>query len=136
MMLSILQSPILRKASLPFLKQDGRKTPWVRCGTKKTLAFAVSTLTQRDLTHLTLCIETTPGVYTASGYGDIAVNKSVWFWFFEARKNPSSAPLAIWLNGGVCLSYRLTSMFIILIIMLAGQLKYDRPLPRTRSLSG
>jgi len=22
------------------------------------------------------------------------------FWFFEARKNPSTAPLAIWLNGG------------------------------------
>lgn len=25
---------------------------------------------------------------------------SMWFWFFEARRNPSTAPLALWLNGG------------------------------------
>jgi carboxypeptidase C (cathepsin A) len=24
----------------------------------------------------------------------------MWFWFFEARDNPSTAPLALWLNGG------------------------------------
>lgn len=24
----------------------------------------------------------------------------MYFWFFEARKNPSSAPLSIWLSGG------------------------------------
>jgi carboxypeptidase C (cathepsin A) len=24
----------------------------------------------------------------------------MWFWFFEARHNPSTAPLALWLNGG------------------------------------
>ena len=24
----------------------------------------------------------------------------MWFWFFEARSNPSTAPLALWLNGG------------------------------------
>ncbi|EMD34742.1 hypothetical protein CERSUDRAFT_86172 [Gelatoporia subvermispora B] len=44
--------------------------------------------------------ETTPGVYQASGYGDITSNESVWFWFFEARNNPDTAPLTIWLNGG------------------------------------
>ncbi|TFK75532.1 alpha/beta-hydrolase [Pluteus cervinus] len=44
--------------------------------------------------------ETTPGVYQASGYGDIASSKSIWFWYFEARKNPASAPLALWFNGG------------------------------------
>jgi carboxypeptidase C (cathepsin A) len=24
----------------------------------------------------------------------------MWFWFFEAREKPSTAPLALWLNGG------------------------------------
>ncbi|KAI0637608.1 serine carboxypeptidase [Trametes polyzona] len=44
--------------------------------------------------------ETTPGVNQASGYGDLASDKSIWFWFFEARKNADTAPLTIWLNGG------------------------------------
>ncbi|PCH44722.1 serine carboxypeptidase [Wolfiporia cocos MD-104 SS10] len=44
--------------------------------------------------------ETTPGVYQASGYGDIASNESIWFWFFEARDNSDTAPFTIWLNGG------------------------------------
>ncbi|KAI0036240.1 serine carboxypeptidase [Vararia minispora EC-137] len=44
--------------------------------------------------------ETTPGVSQASGYGDIASDKSIWFWFFEARNNPDTAPLIAWFNGG------------------------------------
>ncbi|EIM82008.1 serine carboxypeptidase [Stereum hirsutum FP-91666 SS1] len=44
--------------------------------------------------------ETTPGVYQASGYGDISANESIWFWFFEARNNPETAPLVTWFNGG------------------------------------
>ncbi|KAH9991612.1 Alpha/Beta hydrolase protein [Russula vinacea] len=44
--------------------------------------------------------ETTPGVYQASGYGDLASDKSIWFWFFAARKNPDTAPLITWFNGG------------------------------------
>ncbi|KAN0107695.1 carboxypeptidase S1 [Russula decolorans] len=44
--------------------------------------------------------ETTPGVYQASGYGDLSANKSIWFWFFAARKNPDKAPLITWFNGG------------------------------------
>ncbi|KAH7324722.1 Alpha/Beta hydrolase protein [Stachybotrys elegans] len=57
--------------------------------------------------------ETTPGVKSYAGYihlppgflndasgeaQDYPVN--TFFWFFEARKNPATAPLAIWLNGG------------------------------------
>ncbi|KAI0271169.1 hypothetical protein BGY98DRAFT_1006915 [Russula aff. rugulosa BPL654] len=45
--------------------------------------------------------ETTPDVYQASGYGDLAGNKSIWFWFFAARENPDNAPLITWFNGGV-----------------------------------
>lgn len=46
--------------------------------------------------------ETTPGVKTYSGYLNIGTNTSMsmWFWFFEARSNASTAPLALWLNGG------------------------------------
>ena len=45
--------------------------------------------------------ETTEGVYQASGYGDLTSNESIFFWFFEARNNPDTAPLSVWLNGGV-----------------------------------
>ncbi|KAI0651568.1 alpha/beta-hydrolase [Trametes meyenii] len=44
--------------------------------------------------------ETTPGVYQASGYGDLSDSDSLWFWFFAARNNSETAPLTIWLNGG------------------------------------
>ncbi|EJD46912.1 alpha/beta-hydrolase [Auricularia subglabra TFB-10046 SS5] len=44
--------------------------------------------------------ETTPGVYQASGYVDLSEDMSMWFWFFEARNSPETAPLSIWLNGG------------------------------------
>ncbi|KAG6853470.1 hypothetical protein C0991_004144 [Blastosporella zonata] len=44
--------------------------------------------------------ETTPGVYQASGYGDLTATESIWFWFFASRKNPATAPLALWFNGG------------------------------------
>ncbi|TVY67495.1 Carboxypeptidase S1 [Lachnellula suecica] len=44
--------------------------------------------------------ETTPGVNQYSGYFSVGKNMSMWFWFFEARHNPQSAPLAMWVNGG------------------------------------
>ena len=39
--------------------------------------------------------ETTPGVNTYSGYLNVGTNASMFFWFFEARHNPSQAPLAL-----------------------------------------
>ncbi|KAF5360521.1 hypothetical protein D9756_004504 [Leucocoprinus leucothites] len=44
--------------------------------------------------------ETTPGVNQVSGYGDVSATTSLWFWFFESRSNPDTAPLALWFNGG------------------------------------
>ncbi|CAM1510219.1 Fc.00g005540.m01.CDS01 [Cosmosporella sp. VM-42] len=44
--------------------------------------------------------ETTPGVNQYSGYLNVGKNMSMWFWFFEARHNPKTAPVSIWLNGG------------------------------------
>jgi carboxypeptidase D len=66
------------------------------------------------VTNSGIC-ETTPGVNQYSGYfsvGSMASfhymeqwltnpeNQSMWFWFFEARHNAHSAPLALWVNGG------------------------------------
>ncbi|KAG1740432.1 Alpha/Beta hydrolase protein [Suillus paluster] len=44
--------------------------------------------------------ETTPGVTQISGYIDVGTNMSMWFWFFESRTSPKTAPFTLWLNGG------------------------------------
>ena len=44
--------------------------------------------------------ETTPGVGTYAGYVDLSPTSHTFFWFFEARHNPESAPVTVWLNGG------------------------------------
>ncbi|KAF7770895.1 hypothetical protein Agabi119p4_6869 [Agaricus bisporus var. burnettii] len=54
----------------------------------------------RSLVENSGICETTSGVYQASGYGDISYDGSLWFWFFAARKNPDTAPLVLWFNGG------------------------------------
>ncbi|KAI0713118.1 alpha/beta-hydrolase [Cerioporus squamosus] len=45
----------------------------------------------------TLC---DPTVKQYSGYLDISDTRHLFFWFFEARTDPESAPLMMWLNGG------------------------------------
>ena len=44
--------------------------------------------------------ETTPGVGSYAGYVDLAPDSHTFFWFFEARNSPATAPLTLWLNGG------------------------------------
>jgi carboxypeptidase C (cathepsin A) len=45
--------------------------------------------------------ELDPNVKSYSGYADIAHDKHIFFWFFEARnQKPSDAPLTVWINGG------------------------------------
>jgi len=61
-------------------------------------------------------IETTPGVFTASGYADLTSTQHMWFWFFAARHNPDKAPLAIWLNGGVSRFAYLNLLVVKLLI--------------------
>ena len=86
----------------------------------RILACAVSAVCLVATIVFTIQAETTPHVYQASGYGDLAANKSIWFvlrfevplsifmkrsidrfWFFAARRNPETAPLITWFNGGV-----------------------------------
>ena len=51
------------------------------------------------VTNSGIC-ETTPGVNQYSGYLSVGTNMNMWFWFFEARNSPTTAPLATWFNGG------------------------------------
>jgi carboxypeptidase C (cathepsin A) len=51
------------------------------------------------VTNSGIC-ETTPGVTQYSGYLTVGSGMNMFFWFFAARNNPTTAPLAMWLNGG------------------------------------
>ncbi|KAH5536671.1 carboxypeptidase [Parastagonospora nodorum] len=44
--------------------------------------------------------ETTEGVDDYAGYISLDKTTNMFFWFFEARENPSEKPLTLWLNGG------------------------------------
>lgn len=63
-------------------------------------------------------LETTPGVFQASGYGDLTATESIWyvdvqilidffiyivwrFWYFASRHNNNTAPFTLWFNGGM-----------------------------------
>ncbi|EIW77065.1 peptidase S10 serine carboxypeptidase [Coniophora puteana RWD-64-598 SS2] len=49
------------------------------------------------VTEPTLC---DASVKQYSGYLDISDSKHLFFWFFESRVSPETAPLVMWLNGG------------------------------------
>ncbi|GLB45331.1 putative peptidase S10 family protein [Lyophyllum shimeji] len=66
----------------------------------KLLSVAATTPGKLRVVENSGVCETTPGVYQASGYGDLTATESIWFWFFASRKNPDTAPLALWFNGG------------------------------------
>jgi hypothetical protein len=63
-------------------------------------------------TSKTCICETTPGVRAFSGYvhipsmvidgfgGHTLYNASMFFWFFESRKDPKNSPLSLYLGGG------------------------------------
>ncbi|KAA6416163.1 MAG: carboxypeptidase S1 [Lasallia pustulata] len=74
-----------------FVERDGTNfTVFEHAATGAKLEF---------VTNSGIC-ETTPGVNQYSGYFSVGINMNMWFWFFEARNSPNTAPLATWFNGG------------------------------------
>ena len=88
---------------------------WVKVGASPSLeprqlpANATGVTTIKSPTGVTIrykepgkegICETTPGVGSYAGYVDLAPDSHTFFWFFEARHNPHTAPLTLWLNGG------------------------------------
>jgi carboxypeptidase C (cathepsin A) len=86
-------------AALPATTKD-RRYAEVHEGTNYTVFEHAATSAKLSfVTNSGIC-ETTPGVNQYSGYLSVGDNMNMWFWFFESRSSPSTAPLAMWLNGG------------------------------------
>ncbi|KAL7936598.1 Alpha/Beta hydrolase protein [Trichoderma chlorosporum] len=78
----------------------GKRSIEVRDGVTHTMVEHRATGATIDyVTNSGVC-ETTPGVNQYSGYVSVGTNMSMFFWFFESRNSPSTAPLAMWVNGG------------------------------------
>ena len=83
----------------PATRED-RRAVFERDGANVTVfEHAASGAVMEFVTNSGVC-ETTPGVNQYSGYLSIGSNQNMWFWFFEARNSPTTAPLATWFNGG------------------------------------
>jgi carboxypeptidase C (cathepsin A) len=88
----------------------------VEGGTNFTVFEHADTATKLSfVTNSGIC-ETTPGVNQYSGYLTVGTNMNMWFWFFESRSSPTTAPLAIWLNGGPGCSSVITPFPLALMV--------------------
>ena len=73
---------------------------YTRDGTIVTSFRHEATGSRMDFVNNSGICETTPGVNQYSGYLSVGDNMNMFFWFFESRNSPATAPLALWLNGG------------------------------------
>ncbi|GLB39568.1 putative serine carboxypeptidase [Lyophyllum shimeji] len=94
---------LLPRVGLLFLPLLAALTGANPLGTKPAVSTFKSSiheaLSLRFVSDSGVC-ETTPGVHQMSGYIEVGTNMSMWFWFFEARESPDTAPFTLWLNGG------------------------------------
>ena len=93
--LSTLQ-PLLVNA-LPRL--DPREVPANATGVTTITSPTGAQIRYKEPGKAGVC-ETTPGVNSYAAYIDLSATTHTFIWFFEARHNPSTAPLTLWLNGG------------------------------------
>jgi hypothetical protein len=96
-----IESKVFPGASISYQRVSSF-TPHAHC-----MFFAAYT----DVSQTNIC-ETTPGVRAFSGYvnipstvldgsgGATPYNASMFFWYFESRKDPKNAPLSLYLGGG------------------------------------
>lgn len=94
--LSLLSSPFITEA---FPSLEHRQVPANATGVTTIKSPTGVTIRYKEPGKEGVC-ETTPGVGSYAGYVDLAPNSHTFFWFFEARHNPETAPLTLWLNGG------------------------------------
>lgn len=78
---------------------SGRQDPANATGVTTITSPGGATIRYKEPGKDGVC-ETTSGVNSYSGYVDLDANTHMFFWFFEARHDPASAPLTLWLNGG------------------------------------
>jgi len=86
-------------ASPYFPKLDPRQLPANATGVNTIKSPTGATIRYKEPGKDGVC-ETTPGVNSYSGYIDLSPDSHTFFWFFEARHSPETAPLTLWLNGG------------------------------------
>lgn len=94
-----LALPLVAAASLPWEEIARRQLPNEPTDVKTIKTANNVTIRYKEPGKEGVC-ETTPGVNSYSGYVDLNEHAHTFFWFFEARKNPETAPITLWLNGG------------------------------------
>ncbi|KAF7713331.1 Carboxypeptidase [Penicillium ucsense] len=94
-----LALPLAAAASLPWEEIARRQLPNEPTDVKTIKTANNVTIRYKEPGKQGVC-ETTPGVNSYSGYVDLNEHAHTFFWFFEARKNPETAPITLWLNGG------------------------------------
>ncbi|RAK79377.1 putative carboxypeptidase S1 [Aspergillus fijiensis CBS 313.89] len=72
----------------------------VKRGIEYTVYHHAATGANLEIVKNSGICETTPGVNQYSGYLSVGEDMNMFFWFFEARRNPKTAPLTAWFNGG------------------------------------
>ncbi|QSZ34723.1 hypothetical protein DSL72_007578 [Monilinia vaccinii-corymbosi] len=72
----------------------------IRDGVKHNVFYHANTRSTISFVKNSGICETTPNVNQYSGYLKVGEGMNMWFWFFESRKDPATAPFAAWLNGG------------------------------------